>query len=531
MRHARTILWAQWRTLINFSSRGGNTAALVFSVVTYVTWYGLSLFAALLLAKALTMAPGAAGLADPAARTLLFMFGYWQIVPLMVASTGAGLDLRRLVVYPVTHSELFRLEVLLRVSTAVEMVILLCGGIAGILLNPAIPKRSLLPIVPWVLFNLLLAAGLRNLLGRLMARRGYRELMIFAIVVLMALPQLMIVAGVPPGVDRFVRGLATHWWPWQVTARLLFDAFHWIDALAMAAWTAASYLFGRNQFERGFRFDAEEARATAAGEAPPFADRLYRLPGLLLPDPMGAIVEKELRFLSRAPRFRLVFFMGFSFGLLIWLPLALRGSAEGFFASNYLTFVTVYALMLLGEVSFWNTFGFDRSATQIYFLVPVSFERVLLAKNIAAGIFVFLEISAAALVCALLRMPLAASRVAECFAVALVLTLFLLAIGNLGSTYYPRPVDPTHSWRSASGGKFQALLMILYPVLALPIVLAYMARFAFDSTWAFYGVLAVGGALGLLFYWVAMESAASAAHDRKEQIIATLSRGDGPLTA
>ena len=45
--------------------------------------------------------------------------------------------------------------------------------------------------------------------------------------------------------------------------------------------------------------------------------------------------------------------MGFSFGLLIWLPLAFRGGQEsdGFFAQNYLTIVSAYALMLLGEVS------------------------------------------------------------------------------------------------------------------------------------------------------------------------------------
>ncbi|MEZ5355408.1 MAG: hypothetical protein R2762_22455 [Bryobacteraceae bacterium] len=531
-RHAWTILWAQWRTLINYSSRGGNTAALLFSGVTYVAWYGVSVVAAILTAIAISRAESGPELVKLAAPALLFMFGYWQVVPILVASTGVGLDLRRLAVYPVSHAELFRLEVLLRLSTAVEMMLIVCGAAAGILLNPALPKWSVLALAPWVLFNLFLAAGLRNLLGRLMARRGARELIIFGLVILLAMPQLMLVVGVPPPAEAFLRRMATDWWPWQVAARFVFGGLDAGAAVAMAMWTLAAYLFGRDQFERGFRFDEEAARATPGSEgSAPWYDRLYRLPGALLPDPTGAIVEKELRFLSRAPRFRLVFFMGFSFGLLIWLPLALRGSPGGFFASNYLTFVTVYALMLLGEVSFWNTFGFDRNAAQLYFLVPVSFARVLAAKNIAAGIFVFLEITAVAVVCTVLRMPLTMVNVVECFAVALVMTLFLLGIGNLGSTYYPRPVDPAHSWRSASGGKFQALLMILYPVLAFPILLAYMARFAFDSQWAFYGVLAVGAAVGLLFYWVAMESAVEAAEERKERIIETLSRGDGPVAA
>jgi hypothetical protein len=32
---------------------------------------------------------------------------------------------------------------------------------------------------------------------------------------------------------------------------------------------------------------------------------------------MGAIVEKELRSLARTPRYRMVFVMGFSFGLMV----------------------------------------------------------------------------------------------------------------------------------------------------------------------------------------------------------------------
>ena len=48
--------------------------------------------------------------------------------------------------------------------------------------------------------------------------------------------------------------------------------------------------------------------------------RLVRLPSYVLPDPLGALVEKELRYLWRSPRFRLPFFMGFTFGVIAWIP-------------------------------------------------------------------------------------------------------------------------------------------------------------------------------------------------------------------
>ena len=70
---------------------------------------------------------------------------------------------------------------------------------------------------------------------------------------------------------------------------------------------------------------------------------------MLLGDPLGALIEKEVRFLSRSPRFRLVFLMGFTFGLLIWLPVALgrQGVSQSFLSGNYLTVVSVYSLLLL----------------------------------------------------------------------------------------------------------------------------------------------------------------------------------------
>ena len=143
----------------------------------------------------------------------------------------------------------------------------------------------------------------------------------------------------------------------------------------------------------------------------------------------------------------------------------------------------------------------------------------------------FLEIGAIASVCFLLRMPITLGKLAECYAVTGVMTLLLLAVGNLGSVYYPRPVNPGHSWRSASAGRFQAFLMLLYPLVAIPAILAYLARYAFQTQWAFVGVLAVGAGIGAIIYWIALESAVEAADQRREQILTALTAGEGPVAA
>ncbi|MFN7925302.1 MAG: hypothetical protein U0Q16_34710 [Bryobacteraceae bacterium] len=530
MKHARAILWAQWRALFNFYSRG-NGASLAITAIGTVGWYGLVLLGALG-TGAIASSAKPEMLAHFGPQLLIFGFIFWQIVPIFLTSTGVGLDLKRLVVYPVTSSQLFALEVLLRFSTGMEMVVVLAGAAAGLLLNRAVPVWGPLAFIPWLGFNLFMAAGVRDLLGRILARRGLREIGALVFVLLAALPQVFLFSGVPTPLRNLAVAAGSFPWPWNLTSRIALGQGTALDAVAMLAWTAGALAFGWWQFQRGLRFDADAARSSSASRQRSLGvvEWLYCLPGRLLPDPIGVLVEKELRFLSRAPRFRVVFVMGFSFGLLIWLPLTFNGSGLRFLTGNFLTFVTVYALMLLGEVTVWNSFGFDRSASQIYFLAPVRIAHVLIAKNIAALVFVLLEIAAVAATCRLFRMPLSLQSVAESFLVALVFTVQLMAMGNLSTIYYPRPVNPSQSWRSAAAGRVQALLTMLYPVLSIPIAMAYLARFAFDSQWMFYGVLGVAAVFAAIVYAVSLESSVDAADQRKEQIVRALSEGEGPVT-
>jgi ABC-2 type transport system permease protein len=247
---------------------------------------------------------------------------------------------------------------------------------------------------------------------------------------------------------------------------------------------------------------------------------------------LGALIEKEFRFLVRSPRFRLVFLMGFTFGLVIWLPMAFvpRGPLGGFFVRNYLTVVCVYSLMLMSEVCFWNAFGFDRSAAQFYFLAPVSFRRVMAGKNLTALFFLLLEIAMVTAVCALLRMPLGARRFAEAYSVAGVVIIFLFSAGNLLSIRQARGVDPGNSIRTGAAGRLQALLFAIYPVTFAPILLAYLARYAFGSQAALFAVLGIDAIVGVIIYRVALESAVRTAEVTRESMIAALSTGDGPIS-
>lgn len=532
MNHARAILWAQWRTMRNFSPRAGTAWITIIGAV----WYGGWLVAAIAAARILSD-PGNLDLIHSALPGgLLLVFLYWQVVPLLMAATGSALEMRKLKAYPIPVRQLFAIEVLLRITAAIEMFLVLSGVFVGVLLNPRLPATGAIAIVLYMAFNLLLAVGLRDLVVRLLAHKRFREIAFLVLVLGGAMLQFLVARGSMGGGLRVLASAdVLKVWPWTAAANLAQGREAAISLTYLLAWCVIGSAFGLWQFSLTLSFDAAEAGASRAPTSPTGVrpiERFYRLPSALFGDPLGALVEKELRSLARSPRFRLVFLMGFTFGLVIWLPVALgrSGATQSFLGSNYLTVVSVYSLLLLSEVCFWNSFGFDRSAAQIYFLAPVPFSSVLIGKNLGAILFILLEILAVTCVCAVLGMPLDALKLIEAFAVAGVVSLFLLGAGNLISVRQARGVNPDSSFRSGSAGRVQAILLVVYPVAFLPAALAYLARWSFDSEIAFFAVLAFDAVVGAIVYRIALDSAVASAETMREQIVNALAAGDGPIS-
>ncbi len=525
----RAILWAQFRLLRNVYA-GGRGARTTIAFLLGGIWYGLWAFGAVLTAFLVAGAPGGERLERLLAHGLLGVCLYWQLIPILTASAGASLDLRLLAPYPVPRGRLFTFEVLLRTTSSVEMLLVLAGAAVGMLANPHLDWWAPAALVPYAAMNLFAATGLLQLLSRLLARRFAREAVFLVLVLLAALPQLFVFFGAPDPVLAYWESAPGPWWPWSAAAAAVLGggAVSWG---VLGAWLAAAGAFGRRQFDRNLRFDfaAAEARSRP-GFLAGLADRLGRLPSRIFGDPLAVLLEKEFRCLARSPRFRVVAIMGFTFGIIIWLPLAARGAEQGgFFARHYLTFVSLYALLLLGEVSFWNSFGFDRGAARWYYLLPADPAPVLAAKNIAAVAAVCLELAAIAVVCGLLRIPLSAGQVLEAYAVTLVLSLYVLAGGNLASSRYPRPVDPRQAWRNVSGGRFQAMLLLLYPLLAAPVALAFLGRYLLDSEAAFWAALGAAALLGAALYRLALKSSTDLLARGGERFLEALAAGTGPV--
>jgi ABC-2 type transport system permease protein len=522
------------------SMRIGASRGAIFSLITSFIWYGFWCsvsYSAYTLAHAF----GSAELRLGVPAGLLLIFLYWQLVPVISGSMGSALDMRKLLIYPAPHRKLFMVEVLLRLATGAEMILVLTGGSLGLMGNSAARLsgwRILGAILIYVVFNLLLASGWRSLLERLLSRRHVRELLILFLLLAATAPRLLLITGVrPKSAGGLAAILQVPALPWSAAGSAVLNhsavAAFWL----MIGWTLAAAWFGWTQFERNLRYDTVAAQATPLREGTPprwsWTERFYRLPASLFPDPLAALVEKELRSLARTPRFRVVFVMGFSFGLVLWLPLVLGRGAErnGFLGQNFLVIVCAYALTLFGQVTYWNCFGFDRSAAQIYFAAPQPISRTLLGKNIAALVFVYVEVLVLAGLTVALHLGVGTGEIFEALLVVGICSLYMLAMGNISSVQYPRGLKPERVSQGGASSRFQGLVFLLYPLALLPVGLAYLARYAFDSEIVFAMVLAFAAVLGGVLYWIAMESAVSTATKHRERILRELSGGEGPIAS
>jgi ABC-2 type transport system permease protein len=229
----------------------------------------------------------------------------------------------------------------------------------------------------------------------------------------------------------------------------------------------------------------------------------------------------------------MVFVMGFAFGLMVWVPLVLGGrrSREGWLAQNLLVVVSVYTLTLLGQVTYWNCFGFDRSAIAVYLAAPQSIRLVLVGKNVASLVFVYVEVVILSVLIEALRLVSGAGKIVESVLVVSVCSLYMLAFGNISSVEYPRALKPERVSQGGASSRFQALVFLLYPLALVPVGLAYLARYALQSQWAFGIVLAFAAVLGGIVYWIGLDSAVQNAGRHRERILSELSGGEGPVAA
>jgi ABC-2 type transport system permease protein len=99
------ILRAQWLSMRSFRL-GSSRRGAIFSLITALLWYGFWTFLAFMAEEFMSSSSASDAIRKWLPIGLMIVFLYWQVAPIVSASLGASLDLKKLLIYPVPHRKL-----------------------------------------------------------------------------------------------------------------------------------------------------------------------------------------------------------------------------------------------------------------------------------------------------------------------------------------------------------------------------------------------------------------------------------------
>lgn len=475
---------------------------------------------------------------DNELRLLPFLFWpvmmLWQMAPVVLASFQEPVDLSLLLRFPVSFGSYVLDYLVFGLFDASSILGGFClagiwtGAVWG---RPGLAGWATFTAIVFAAFNVLLTRMIFAWLDRWLAQRRTREIlgMVFLFLILGAQllnPAFYEGSGHRPRMTRSARlhALNTadrvqHIFPPGLAAGVIQKAAgrHEIEAAASLGGVALYALAAGSLLCLRLR---AQYRGEDLGEAPQRAAKVEAAgrPSFDFSGPIGAVVEKELRYLARSGvmLYSLV-------APLIMLFVLGRGSGARI-AGNYgLPLGVAYGFLGLTRLVY-NSLGGEGAGIQLYFLSPTRFRAVMLGKNL-----VHLALFAAELVvvCSIMvfRFGIPGAEILAATACWLMFALPVqLAAGNVLSITMAYRMTLTRMSReqgSAANGLLSLLMQLLVfgvgVAVYLPLALKGHARLAAPV----FLVLAAGGVIA----WVrVLSNADRMAARRKEALIQSLAR-------
>ncbi len=544
--HRRTqlmaIAWLRWHLFVNaLRSTRGQLELLSHIVISFAFAIGgLGGSALMAVAAFFFLSTG-----KPEMLALLFwvILFFWQIFPIMSTAFTNNPDSSDLLRFPLSYSSYF----LVRLAYGAFDPASALGSLwsIGILVGVGFAKPALLPwtllvVLAFVAFNLLLMQMIFAWVERWLAQRRTREIMGVLIVLLALSFQLIgpltghfgrrarpevnrfveVLAPVqrifPPGLaaDAVVQGIYPQW-PTALSSWLLLCTFAMVIGYGLHVRLLAQY--------RG------ESLSESLAASPEPVDRQLRL-GWHLPGfatPVTAVFEKEIRYLLRSGPMLLTFIMPI-FMLVVFRFGAMNSARH---ASDFLNrtpnlafpVAAGYTLLMLTNLVY-NNFGADAGGIQFFYAAPVSFRDIVLAKNLThASILAIETVVAWIAVTSFYGRPALDVTIAT-LAGLLFAAPLNFAVGNLLSIYSPKKLDYSKFGRQrASQMTVLVSLALQFVVVGVGVGVFLIAR-SFGNSWIATLILLVLAGASLSIYGMLLDRINHLALERRETLVAELCR-------
>jgi ABC-2 type transport system permease protein len=476
---------------------------------------------------------------------LWLIFLYWQLFPVMATAFAENFDASNFLRFPLSYRSYFLVRLVYGTLDPTTIIgsLWLMGMTVGI--GIAAPKLffwAALVLAAYAAFNILLSRAIFSWIERWLARRKSREILgifffLFIIGVQFISPSinyfthryagnnrtqardtiltaLKIQSVLPPGlaasaVSHGVQGeFAGALGPFAIVCACGGACFVLLDVRLRA------------------QYRGENLSETIAPKASPGVKQKVRAGWSVggFSGPIAAMIEKEFRYLSRSGPMLFNLVMPVVILLIFRFGLA-NGRNGGSLVHKTSAFAfpmgAAYALLILSNI-IYNSFGTEGAGVQFYFMSPVRFREIMLAKNIAQGAVLLFEMALVWIGVCLLFRPPALDMTLATLAGVLFAALVNFIVGNLMSFYAPKKFDLAVFGRQRASGITAFAALGVQAVVFGFAGIAFLAAFHYDSIWfaALLLLALAGGALrGYIFSLGRIDGIALT---RRESLIAEL---------
>ncbi len=403
----------------------------------------------------------------------------WALSPLLTGVTLTEThDLARLLHYPIPLASLVASSLLANVMQPTVLALIPPLFLLGLAL--AGPTPVVLPALLGLALTLALVVASGQLVGvalhALSRNRRLHDRVLFVGLVLgllLSFLPLVLMSGAAAALGRVAGELLARDvfvlspYAWGVRAavhagRGEADAFlGWVGAAAMAV--GAALALSTALVQRMYRGELD------VGEAP--GDGAVLRSRVLLPGPVGALLEKDLRMVWRDPRQKAIVLTGLV-ALLVLLFVVWRGSAGHARPGLLLMLASFAGLSTLGS----NAFALERRGLALLLGFPIDRFSVFVAKNASA---LLLRAPAVVMIAAATAFLVGSSFVPAVVVVLWLTQLLAAAADNFLAILFPVPVPaPGRNPNTPSSGS-RGLAVALTTTFAMAAVLAVSVPFAF----------------------------------------------------
>ena len=478
---------------------------------------------------------------------LWLIFLIWQLLPVMATAFTENFDASNFLRFPLSYRSYFLIR--MAYGALDPTTIIGCLWLSGMALGAGAAAPSL---VLWIAIVLAAFAALNILLGRMifswierwLAQRKSREILflffflfIISVQFISPLTQLYLHryghSHRPPSfafatqlvaVQSFLPpGLASSAISFSVQSRFAVA----VGALALLCAYSAAFLALLNiRLVAQYRGEnLSEAPAPTLRKGKETVQVGWDLGGGLS-NSVAAVFEKEFRYLSRSGP--MLFPLVMPLVVLVIFRFSFINVRHGtnFFESHAgfaFPIGAAYALLILSGISY-NCFGTEGVGVQFYFMSPVRFREVLLAKNLAMAAILLVEMVLVWVVVAFLFTPPDPGITFATLAGALFASLAAFTVGNLMSLYSPKKIDWAALGRQrASGLTALAMLGVQAGSTGLAAI-AVLAALYFHRIWPATLMLLIFAAGALWLYAFTLGRIDAIAINRRESLITELCR-------